>query len=185
MSKTNHPIEKFVKTITYKGVEFEVVERPDVVWVGCVDYADNNSDESNIEATVNRYQKELGDVAKQELINPDYSGGLSINYARDDKPCGLMMAQETYTDKQDERYELLTQAGGLWLRVQINEQSDNVLFGRSNHGMWEYFAGEEAPLQSAAKSNGYIQNPDIHIVVEYWCNTGNGANYAYIPIRAE
>jgi len=34
-----HPLEKRIEVITYNGVEFEVVERPDVTWVGCVDYA--------------------------------------------------------------------------------------------------------------------------------------------------
>ena len=43
--------------------------------------------------------------------------------------------------------------------------------------MWEYFAGDEAPLQSAAKSNGYIQNPDVDIVFEYYNNSWNGPNY--------
>jgi len=34
MQKFIHPLEKNVQVITYKGVSFEVVERPDVVWVG-------------------------------------------------------------------------------------------------------------------------------------------------------
>ena len=42
MSKSNHPVEKHVQTITYQSIDFEVVERPDVLWVGCVDYAENN-----------------------------------------------------------------------------------------------------------------------------------------------
>ncbi|MCL2373283.1 MAG: hypothetical protein FWC78_07755 [Defluviitaleaceae bacterium] len=182
---TNNAIEKLVKTITYKGVEFEVVERPDVIWVGCADYAGNNSDESDTDATRNRYYKELSDVAKKDLINPDYAAGISMNYARDDKPCGMMVAQETYSSEQDGRYELFTETAGLWLRVQINEESDNALFGRGNHGMWEYYAEDDAPIQSAAKSGGYIQNPDVDIVFEYYHNSWNGPNYVYIPIGAE
>jgi len=182
---TNNAIEKPVKIITHKGVEFEVIERPNVIWVGCVDYAENNNDESDTDATRNRYYTELSDVVKKDLINPDYTAGLSINYARDDKPCGLMVAQETYSNKQDDKYELFTETSGLWLRVQASPESDNALFGRSNHGMWEYFAGDDAPLQSAAKSNGYIQNPDVDMVFEYYNNSGNGPNYVYIPIRTE
>ena len=177
---TNNPIEKTVETITYKGVEFEVVERPDVIWVGSVDYAENNSDEPNIEATHKRHYTELGGVEKKDLINPDFTGVLSINYTRDDKPNGLMFAQETSSDKQDERYEQLTETGGLWLRVKLSAESDNALLGRGNHGPWEYYG----PLESAAKSKGYIQNPDIDMSFEYSHNSGNGPIYVYIPIRA-
>ena len=176
---TNNAIEKLVKTITYKGVEFEVVERPDVIWVGSVDYADNNKDEPNIEATFKRYCTELGDVVKNDLINPDYTGVLSINYTRNDKPSGVMFAQETYSDKQDKRYELFTQAEGLWLRVKVSAESDNALLGRGNNGLYEYYG----PLESAAKSNGYIQSPDMNMSYEYM--SGEGPNYVYIPIRAE
>jgi len=182
---TNNAIEKLVKTITYKGVGFEVVERPDVIWVGCIDYAENNSDESDTDGTRNRYYTKLSDVVKKDLINPDYTAGLSINYARDDKPCGMMVAQETYSGEQDDRYELFTAAAGLWLRVQVSEESDNALFGRSNYGMWEYYAEDDAPLHSAAKSNGYVQNPDVDIVFDYYTNSGDGPNYVYIPIRTE
>ena len=185
MSKLNHPLEKFLEVITYKGVEFEVVKRPDVIWVGCVDYAENNSDESDTDATRNRYYTKLNDVAKKDLINPNYTGGISINYARDDKPCGLMVAQETYSNEQDDRYELFAETAGLWLRVQVSEESDNALFGRGNHGMWEYYAEDDAPLHSAAKSNGYIQNPDVDIVFDYYTNSGNAPNYVYIPVRTE
>lgn len=171
-------IEKLIKTITYKGIEFEVVERPDVIWVGCVDYAPNNSDESDIGATLKRYREELIDVPKHELINPDYSASLSINYGCDDKPCALMFAQETYSDKQDERYELFTQPGGLWLRVCESDAADTAFFGRKNHGLWEYF-GE---LKSAAEENGYKENPDIPVSVEYYSQTGVGSHYAYLPI---
>ena len=113
-----------------------------------------------------------------DLINPDYTGVLSINYTCDDKPNGVMFAQETYSSKHDERYELLTQAGGLWLRVKTSAESDIALFGRGNHGPWEYYG----PLENAAKSQGYIQNPEVNMSYEYSHNSGNGPIYVYIPI---
>ena len=33
MQKLNHPVEKLVETFLYKGVEFEVVERPEVALI--------------------------------------------------------------------------------------------------------------------------------------------------------
>ena len=178
MAQHNHPIETLVETITYKGVEFEVVERPDVLWVGCVDYAKNNTDESDIGTTLKRYREELINVIKQDLINPDYSAALSINYNYDEQPCGIMFAQETYSDKQDERYDLFTQPGGLWLRIAVTKETDAALLGRDNHGLYEYFG----KLSNAAKENGYKQNREIRVEVEYNCHAGTSSSYAYIPI---
>ena len=185
-SKQLSNVEKLVETISYKGVEFEIIERPNVLWVGCVDYASNNSDESDIENTLKRYRKELIEVPKQDLINPDWSASISINYSCHNKPCGIMFAQETYSDSQDKRYDLLTQPGGLWLRIRNDKNAAQTLLGKENAEPWEYFAGEQAPLQTAAKENGYRQNPDIHIQIEYHChaeyNTPPHTNFAYIPI---
>ena len=184
VQKHNHPLEKLVQIIAYKGVEFEVIERPDVMWVGCVDYAKNNTDESDIDATLKRFQGLVGDGgAPNDLVNPDWSAALSINYSCNDKPCGIMFANETYSDKQDERYDLFTQPGGLWLRMR-NDKTAAALLGKEHADTYEYFAG--GILQTVAKENGYMQNPDVHVQVEYHChaeyNTPPHTNYAYIPI---
>ncbi len=177
-----HPAEKLIKTINYKGAEFEVVKRPDVLWVGCVDYADNNTDESDIGATLKRYQGLVGQAPVMEKMNPDWSASLSINYNCDEKPCGIMFANESYSNNQDERYDLLTQPGGLWLRIRVCEETDVALLGRQSHGVFEYFG----ILECAAQENGYIQNPDINIEIEYHChaeyNIPPHTAFAYIPI---
>ncbi len=183
MIKLNHPVEKLVQTITYKGVEFEVVERPDVIWVGCVNYAKELDGEPNMDATLERYQ-EIIDIPKKELINPDWSAGISINYSCSDKPNGLMFAQETYSDKQDEGYDLFVQTGGLWLRV-LNDRTAAALLGKENAEASEYFR-EAQIMQKVAAENGYMENPDVHFQVEYHCHAEYSnpphRNYAYIPI---
>jgi len=184
MAKThNHPLEKLIQVITYKGVEFEVVERPDVLWVGCVDYAKNNTDESDIDATLKRFQGLVNtNGAPNDLVNPGWSTALSINYKCKDKPCGIMFANETYSNKQDERYDLFTQPGGLWLRVRNDKTAAAALLGKEQVHAYKYFG----ILQAVAKENGYIQNPDVHVEVEYHChaeyNNPPHMNYAYIPI---
>jgi len=196
MSGTRHPAEKLVEVITHKGVEFEVVERPDVIWVGCVDYAANNTDESDIDGTLKRFQSLVQEVdgGTRELMCPDWSAALSINYTRNDRPRGIMFGNESYSDKQDERFDLFTQPGGLWLRVRNDERAAAAFFGFDSteafnpwkYGPYMYFAGADAPLQSAAKENGYVQNPDVHVQIEYHCSAEYGSpphtNYAYIPI---
>lgn len=183
MQKSNHSLEKLVKMVPYKGVNFEVVERLEVLWVGCVDYAENNTDESDIAATLKRYREELIDIPKKALVNPDWSASLSINYGNDSEPCGLMFAQETDSREQNERYDLFTQPGGLWLRVCITAETDRVLLGRSCNGAWEYFG----ILAAAAEENGYLQNSEIPVQVEYHCHAEYGnpvhTDYAYIPVK--
>ena len=71
-------------------------------------------------------------------MNPDWSAALSINYCVD-KPCGIMFAQETYSDKQDERYDLFTQPGGLWLRIR-NDRNAAALLGKESAEVHENIA---------------------------------------------
>ena len=179
-ARHHHPIETLVETITFKGGTLEVVKRPDVLWVGCVDYADNNEGESDIDKTLKRYEA-LANVPKRELINPNWGAALSINYTTNEKPNGLMLAQETYTNQQDERYQLFTQPGGLWLRVCCNKKNSLAFFGEENAQEFMYFG----PLRDAATVGGYKQNPDIYVEMEYNGHAGEHGTrvgYAYIPV---
>ena len=185
MSNT-HPIEKLIATLTYKGVSFELVERPDVLWVGCVDYASNNTDESDIGATLKRFQALVQEAPIQHRINPDWSAALSINYTTSEKPCGIMFANECHAGEQDPRYDIVTQSGGLWLRVRNDKTAAKLLFDKESAEPWQFFAGNTAPLQSAALENGYIQNMEIAMQIEYHCHAEYSqpehSNYAYIPV---
>ena len=177
------PIEKLVEVISYRGITFEVVERPDVLWVGCLDYTNNNDDESDSSATLNRYQEYL-DVVKQDLMNPDWSASLWVNYGCDDKPHGQMFAQETYSANQDKRYETFLQPGGLWLRVRRKKETSLLLFGGESIDAWDYFGS--GIMQNAAEENGYKINPDIHVRIGYDCHAEYGTPphtcYAYVPV---
>jgi len=173
----NRKNEKLINTLNYEGVVFELVECPDVIWVGCVDYASNNSDESDIDATYKRYSEQLADVVKQELINPDSSAAISINYGSKDKPCGIMFAQETYSDKQDERYDVFVQPGSLWLRV-CDGKNAAALLGKEEAGLYEYFG----LLYKVAEANGYRENPGMDLAIEYRCPKPTPTAYAYIPV---
>ena len=190
VSKLNHPVEKLVQTILYKSVEFEVVERPDVIWVGCIDYAQNNSDESDIDATEKRIVELWETVPVNNKINPDWSASLGINYFSNDKPCGMFFGSESYTDKQDERYDIFIQPGGLWLRFCVDENSATQLLGFDKSkpfSAWDYASHKYlAHVQNVVDENGYIKNPDIDIVLDYHChaeyNTPPHTCYGYIPI---
>jgi len=161
MLKLNHPVEKLVQIISHKGLDFEVVERPDVIWVGCIAYADNNINPpfSDDDMTVIERYQSLMDIPKQELINPDWSAALSINYECKDKPCGIMFAQETYSRNQDERYDLFVQSGGLWLRL-LNDKNADALLGKEYSAPYEYFA-ESQIMQKVAKKTAISKSRAI------------------------
>ena len=187
MPDLNHPVEKLVQNIIYRGVKFQVVERPDVIWTGCIAYAGNNIDPAFADddmTLLKRYQS-LIEIPKQDLINPDWSASISINYGCNDKPSGIMFAQETYSKNQDERYDLFKQPGGLWLRV-LNDINAAILLGKEKAAPYEYFA-EAQILQTAAIENGYAENLNVNVRVEYSChaeyNTPPHRNYAYIPVK--
>lgn len=178
-----HPLEKIVNSVIYKGISYDIVERPDVLWVGCLDYADNNHEESDSDATLSRFQSLLS-VEKRELVNPAWSAAIWVNYGSEGKPCGLMFAQETYSDIQDSRYEVLKQPAGLWLRLRRSKETSLSLFGGDSIDAWDYFVCGE--MSKAAEANGYIINPDIFLRIGYNCHDEYGTPpytcYAYLPI---
>jgi hypothetical protein len=53
------PTERLVETFTCNGVAFEIVERPEVLWVGCLDYVNSNGSEPDSDLLLARYQKYL------------------------------------------------------------------------------------------------------------------------------
>ena len=181
-SKDTRHIEKLEKTFNYMDVEFESVRRADVIWVGCVDYAENNTGESDIGATLKRFQELVEITPIRDKINPDWSASLSINYNRDDKPCGIMFANESYSDSQDGRYDILVQPGGLWLRVKGDDKNAKALLGKDKADLYEFFGA----LGDAAMENGYVQNPEVNITAEYHCHAEYSTPphncYAYIPV---
>ena len=113
---------------------------------------------------------------------PDWSAALSINYTRDDKPCGILFGNETWSDKQDERFDVFTQPGGLWLRVRNTGKAARKLLGKKTAEPYALFGQARA----AAEANGYRQNPGVSVEIEYHCHAEYGkkhhTNYAYIAI---
>ena len=183
MMEDARQIEKLVQTINYKGITFEIVERPDVLWVGCLDFADTDGIESDSNKTLSRFQEYL-DIEKRDRINLDWSASLWINYGCNDKPHGQMFANETYSADQDKRYETFTQPGGLWMRVRRKKENSLALFGSESLDAWDYFLCGE--MENAAEENGYKVNPNVHVRIGYDCwaeyGTTSPTLYAYIPI---
>lgn len=177
-----HPAEEVVRIISWNNTEFEIVRRPEIIWVGCIDYANDNSSESDIQKTLKRYREELIDVEKRALICPDWSAALSVNYTRRDLPCAVMFAQESYTKNQNERYDIYIQPAGLWMRL-LNDSRAAAAAGKSRTAPYELFC----IMKSVANEHGYEQDPDVFVEIEYHCHAEYTdpphTNYAYIAVR--
>jgi hypothetical protein len=170
-------LEKLVETIIYNDVVFEVVERPEILWVGKIAYASNNTDEPDIGKLLNEYRA-LVPVEKLELINPDWSAAISIDYWQGEAaPCGMMFGQETYSDKQDERYDLYKIPASLFIRVQNNAEAAKF-FGRDIQGTWELFG---VIKEQVMPKYGYKFNENGAQEIEY-ANHKDGIQYAYVPV---
>lgn len=171
--------EKNVDIFQLNGAVFEVVERPETIWVGTLSYADNNYDEPDMGALLSRYQN-LVPTPKEDRINPDWDAAISINYGRHgEAPKGMMFGQETYSaEKQDKQYDLFTQPGGMYIRIANNQQAA-ALLGKESCQTWELFGYIK---EKAAPQNGYRIREDVDIAIEYH-NYKNNSWYAYIPVE--
>ena len=176
-------LDRLVAVFGYNGAAAELVERGDVLWVGCVDYAADNHGESDYAETLRRYQQLAPTAGHGEYPNPDWSASLSLNYKRDDRPSGIFMGMEAGSGDFDARYDRFVQPGGLWLRIR-NDEAAARLLGKEKAMAYEYFAC--GILDAIAKENGYAQNPDVSVEIEYYSRDEYGspdfASYAYIPV---
>jgi len=172
--------ERVVEVIRFNNAVFEVVERPETVWVGSIAYANNNFDEPDMGALLKRFQDLVYVAPKEDRINPDWDAAISINYGKNGKaPKGMMYGQETYSaEKQDKRNDLFTQPGGLWMRV-FNDRQAAALIGKDSCHTWELFGYIR---ETAAPRNGYKVRDDIDVAVEYH-NYKNNTWYAYMPVE--
>jgi len=170
--------EKLIETFTVKKAVFEVFDRPDVLWVGTLAWADNNHDEPDIDALLKKFQA-MCEIPKQHRINPDWSAGISINYCLDGKaPRGMLFAQETYSPEQDSRYDIFTQPAGLYLRVRMDKHAGKLI-GKKNYGEVEMFG----LLADVAVRHGYRKDYDNPIEIFYHDHEHGTGKYAYIAVE--
>jgi len=170
--------EKCIETFTVGKAVFEVVERPEVLWVGTLAWAENNDDEPDTDALLKKYQA-LCSTPKQARMNPDWSAGISINYSLCGKaPRGMFFAQETWSAEQDSRYDLFTQPGGLYLRLRQDKYAKKLL-GKKHFDSGELYAA----MAGAAARHGYKRAEDNPIEIYYHDHENGTAEYAYISIE--
>lgn len=172
--------EKLINVITYDGVNFEIVERPEVIWVGKIAYATNLTDEPDIPKLLKEYQ-ELISIEKKELINPEWDAAISIDYWRNGStPRGMMFGTETYTEEQPECYDVFRMPPSLFMRI-LNNDDAARLVGKDRCENWELFVFMKntiLPLHNYKFNDNGAQEVEYH-------HYKSGTFYAYIPIIME
>ncbi len=169
--------ERLIDTIQVNGAVFEIVGRPEVVWVGTISYAENLIDEPDIGKLLRRYQ-ELIPNPKLERINPDWDAAISIDYWQGGKvPRGMMFGQETTTEKQAECYDIYKMPASKFMRI-LNDENAARLLGKErceNHELFIYMREKIMP------EHGYKFNENGAQEIEYH-NYKTNAFIAYVPI---
>ena len=166
--------EKLIENINYNGLSIEVVERPEFVWVGVVEYAQHG--EPDIGKIIKTYH-EVMVTPKNEPLNPDWTAAISIDYWREDgAPLGWMMAQETKTDEQDSCYGLYKVPSSLFMRVLNNETTAKIIGNEKKSADYELFG----LLGNVMAENGYIRNKNGAQEFEYF--GPNDVSYVYMPV---
>lgn len=169
--------EKLIKVITHNGVNFELVERPEVTWVGKVAYAPNLTDEPDIGKLLKEYQELVG-IEKKELINPEWDAAICIDYWRNGAtPRGMMFGTESYTEEQAECYDVYKMPPSLFIRV-LNNTVAAKLLGKEQCENWELF---EFMKNTILPENSYKFNDNGAQEIEYH-HYHSGTFYAYIPV---
>lgn len=116
--KTNaniqHPQEKVIKTYDYNGIPVDLVEWKDTIWCGKIGYADNNTDEPDVEKIMEDFMS-VSSAPNGREDNWDVC--LSLNYLSGERPSGVMFGFLAETDVQPEDYDICKIPAAEFLRV--------------------------------------------------------------------
>ena len=170
--------EKLVETFTVGKAVFEVFDRPEVLWVGTLAWADNNHDEPDTGALLKKYQSLVYSHPQREFRNPGWSAGISINYCLGGRaPRGMLFAAETWSAKQDSCYDVFTQPAGLYFRMRLDKHA-RKLIGKKNDDGAQY-----ALMEKVAAQHGYRRALGNPIEMFYHDHENGTAAYAIIPVE--
>lgn len=169
--------EKLFYEFTYKNIPFQVVHCPATIWCGILEYAPNCTDEPDIGALLQKYQK-LCDIPKAECANPAWSCAISINYWQEGAaPRGMMFAQQVLTEKQNQNYDVYTMPESLFIRVKNTSETAKAAFDKNSCELYELFDVIKASLEE----NGYALGTSGAQEIEMY-NHEAGLFYAYVQV---
>lgn len=177
-----HPQENIIKTYDYKGIAVDLVEWSHSVWCGKVGYADNNTDEPNVEKIMEDFMSVSASPNSRE---DHWDICMSLNYLSCERPSGVMFGFLVATDVQPASYDICKIPTAKFLRIRMCDETARIL----GHEPW---AGGVPPYhwigEQIAPELGYIYGNDTLPIVEYYgfFKPEDGTHeycYLYVPVQ--
>lgn len=181
--KKQHIQEKIIETFDYNGVAVDLVYWEDTVWCGKIGYADNNTDEPNVDKIANDFMP-LNNVAVNER-EKDWDVCISVNYLSSERPNGVMFGFLVATEKQPESFDIYKVPATDFLRIRICDETAKALGCEPWKGgipPYEWIGERIAP------EFGYKYGDDRLPIIEYYGYynpTKNSHEYCYLYVPVE
>jgi hypothetical protein len=170
--------ESLVETIDYEGVAFEVISRPQTLWTGKIGYASDLVSEPDIGELLKAYRA-VSNTPKRMVSNEGWDVCISIDYWKNGEvQRGMMFAQETLSECQNECYDVYRMPESQFIRVACDAKSA-ALLGKSECGVWELFG---VIKERVMPLYGYKFNENGAQEIEYY-NHSKNISYSYIPVE--
>lgn len=176
-----HPQEKIVKTYDFKGIPVELAEWSDTVWCGKIGYAENNTDEPNVEKIMSDFMSVS--VAPNDRED-NWDVCISVNYLSDKRPSGVMFGFLVANDNQPAEYDTYKIPASKYLRIRMCDETAAAL----GHEPWQ---GGIPPYEwigeQIAPELRYTYGSDAIPIIEYYgyFDPGSGTHkycYLYVPV---
>ena len=177
-----HPQEKIVKTYDYKGITVDLVEWCATTWCGKLGYADNNTDEPDVEKIMEYFMSVSAPPNSRE---DNWDICMSINYLSQERPSGVMFGFHVTADAQPDCYDIYKVPAAKYMRIRICEETAQAL----GHEPW---MGGIPPYEwigeQIAPELGYTYGSDTLPIIEYYgfFKPEEGTHeycYLYVPVK--
>lgn len=157
-----HPQEKIIRTYDYHGISVDLVAWEETAWCGKIGYADNNTDEPNVEQIMKDFMSVAAAVNRQE---DKWDVCISVNYLSGERPNGIMFGFLVSGEEQTELYDIYKIPAAKYLRIRMCDETAEAL----GHDPWPggippyHWIGEQI-----APDLGYTYGSDTLPVIEYY-----------------
>ncbi len=178
-----HKQETVLETFDLNGASANLVEWGETLWCGKVRYAEDNTNEPDVEQLMRDFVA-LGETeASPHDPEERWDVCLSLNYLSNKRPSGVFFGFLVENRNQPNGFDMLWLPGGQFLRVEINEQTAKAL-------ETEPWTGGVPPFQWVSETLGprlgFSATDSVLPIVEYYHHQEDGTIdgcWLYVPVR--
>ena len=178
-----HSQEKIIKQYNYNGINVELVHWSDTIWCGKIGYANNNTDEPDVEKIAHEATITFpNNVPNNRETNWDVC--ISFNYLSTERPNGVMFGFLVHTEEQPNCYDIIKVPSASYMKIQICDETFKALNVESWTGgipPYEWIGEILAPKYE------YKYGSDTLPIFEYYRHNSITSNieacYLYVPVQ--